>query len=86
MGMFVLKAITQSLLSWVIALPISWVDALLLSNALGRIMLGTNPSYQYNLTAALAWLVLIVILGFLAAILPARRANRISIRASLAYE
>jgi putative ABC transport system permease protein len=86
MSMFVLEALVQALLSWVIALPISLVGAPLLSNALGRIMLGTDLEYQYNYPAALVWLVLILIIGLLASILPARSASQISVRQSLAYE
>lgn len=85
-SMFVFEALVQVLLSWLIALPISLVCAPLLSNALGQIMLGTNLDYQYNYPAALVWLILILVLGLLASILPARSASRISVRASLAYE
>ena len=86
MRMFMLEALVQALLSWLIALPISLVGAPLLSNELGRIMLGTELEYHYDYQAALGWLALILIVGLIASILPARSASQISVRSSLAYE
>ncbi len=86
MGMFVVEALVQALLSWLIAVPLSLVGAPLLSNALGRMTFGTNLEYRYDYTAAVGWLALVLVVGLLASVLPARSASKIGVRQSLAYE
>jgi ABC-type lipoprotein release transport system permease subunit len=44
-----------------------------------------NLDYQYNLSAVLVWLLIILIISSLASILPARNATLVSVRDSLAY-
>ncbi len=86
MGMFVLEGVLQGLLSWLIALPLSLAFAPLFADVLGRTIFGTNLTYRYDFQAAMVWLVLILIIGAFASILPARGATRVSVRQSLAYE
>jgi putative ABC transport system permease protein len=85
MGMFVMEGILQGLLSWLLAVPLSFVVARWLANALGQVMFDANLDYHYNFSAVLIWLVIILIISTLASILPARNATRISVRESLAY-
>jgi putative ABC transport system permease protein len=85
MGMFVMEGILQGLMSWIVSVPLSFVLARPLANALGQAMFDANLDYQYNLTAVLAWLVIILVISTLASILPARNATEISVRDSLAY-
>jgi putative ABC transport system permease protein len=86
MGMFVMEGILQGLLSWLLAVPLSFVVARWLANALGQVMFDANLDYHYNFSAVLIWLVIILIISTLASILPARNATRISVRDSLAYQ
>jgi putative ABC transport system permease protein len=87
MGMFVMEGVLQGLLSWAIAVPISFVLSKPMANALGQTMFeGVNLDYAYNFEAVLIWLVVILIISTLASILPARNATVISVRESLAYE
>ncbi|HXV42274.1 MAG TPA: FtsX-like permease family protein [Anaerolineae bacterium] len=85
MGMFVMEGILQGLLSWLLAVPLSFVVARWLANALGQVMFDANLDYHYNFSAVFIWLVVILIISTLASILPARNATRISVRESLAY-
>jgi putative ABC transport system permease protein len=85
MGMFVMEGVLQGLLSWAIALPLSFILSQPVARALGQVMFQANLDYQYNFGAATIWLVLIVVISALASILPARNATRISVRESLAY-
>jgi ABC-type lipoprotein release transport system permease subunit len=48
-------------------------------------MFEANLDYQYNLSAVLVWLLIILIISSLASILPARNATLVSVRDSLAY-
>jgi putative ABC transport system permease protein len=85
MGMFVMEGILQGLLSWAIVVPISFFLGQPMAAALGQAMFDADLDYQYNLSAVLAWLVIILIISTLASILPARNATRISVQQSLAY-
>ncbi len=86
MGMFVMEGVLQGLLSWAIAVPISFALGQPLANALGQTMFEANLDYAYNFEAVIVWLVIILMISTLASILPARNATVISVRESLAYE
>jgi ABC-type lipoprotein release transport system permease subunit len=52
---------------------------------MGKIMFGATLDYQYNWTAVLIWLAIVLGMSILASLLPARGATKISVRDSLAY-
>ncbi|RPJ26605.1 MAG: FtsX-like permease family protein, partial [Chloroflexi bacterium] len=85
LGIFVMEGLLQGVLSWLIAVPISFLASPILANALGNAMFGATLDYQYNWSAVTTWLVAVLIVSVLASILPARGAIRISVRDSLAY-
>jgi len=85
LGIFIMEGILQGLLSWLIAIPISWLASPFVANALGHAMFGATLDYQYNWDAVLLWLGIVLGISILASILPARGATRISVRDSLAY-
>jgi ABC-type lipoprotein release transport system permease subunit len=49
-------------------------------------ILGDDLLYTFRPTGILTWLVVVVVLGIAASWLPARRATRVSVRESLAYQ
>lgn len=85
LGMFVMEGVLQGLLSWCVAVLISFLFAQPLADMLGRIILNMPLDYQYNLQAMFIWLGIILVISILASILPARNATRVSVRDSLAY-
>jgi putative ABC transport system permease protein len=85
LSIFVLEGLLQGVLSWVIAVPLSFLVSPPLANALGNAMFGATLDYQYNWSAVITWLATVLIISIFASILPARRATRISVRDSLAY-
>ena len=85
MGMFLMEGILQGLISWVVAVPFSFFLGRPMANTLGQVMFNTGLDYQYNASAVVIWLVVILIISTLASILPARNATRISVRDSLVY-
>jgi putative ABC transport system permease protein len=85
MGMFLMEGILQGLISWAVAVPVSFFLGRPMADSLGQVMFSTNLDYQYNAGAVVVWLVVILIISTLASILPARNATRISVRDSLAY-
>ena len=85
LNIFIMEGILQGLLSWLIAIPISFLISPSLASALGHAMFGATLDFQYNWPAVFIWLGIIIFISSLASILPARGAIRISVRDSLAY-
>ena len=85
MGMFILEGVLQGIISWIIVIPISFLLGRPLATGLGMAIFDMSLAYRYDVVAVLVWLVIIVVTSFLASILPARSATRISVRESLAY-
>jgi putative ABC transport system permease protein len=65
--------------------PISFVLGRPLANALGLVLFDATLDYQYNFSAVLIWLGMVLVISILASVLPARNATQISVRDSLAY-
>lgn len=82
---FIMEGILQGMLSWLIAIPISYLVSPLAASMLGHAMFGANLDYQYNWSAVGIWLMIVLFVSILASILPARGATHISVRDSLAY-
>jgi putative ABC transport system permease protein len=85
MGMFVLEGVLQGLISWAVAVPLSYLIGYPVARQMGQTMLSINLDYGYNYGAVLIWLAVILTIAALASIVPARSATRISVRESLAY-
>lgn len=85
MGIFVMEGVLQGLISWSIAIPLSFLISPFAASQLGHIMFGATLDYQYNWPAVIVWLSIVIVVSILASILPARGATRISVRDSLAY-
>jgi putative ABC transport system permease protein len=85
MGMFMMEGVLQGLLSWLMAGLLSFILFRPLANGLGQAMFGANLDYQYDFSAVLIWLGVILAISILASIMPARSATQISVRESLAY-
>jgi len=83
--LFIGEGLILGWLSWLIAFPISVYAGRLMTAALSS-ALGVEIVYHYTPDGALMWLAIITILAGLASGLPARRATRISVRESLAYQ
>ncbi|MCA9952640.1 MAG: ABC transporter permease [Anaerolineales bacterium] len=85
MTMFVLEGALQGLLSWLISVPLAYVIARPVASALGQTIFNVDLDFAFNYTAVLIWLVAILSISFLASIIPAHSAARVSVRESLAY-
>lgn len=85
MAMFILEGVLQGLISWTVAVPVSFILGRPLANVVGEAMFDVALDYQYNLQAVFIWLVTVVIISILASVMPARSATTISVRESLAY-
>ncbi|MDJ0755986.1 MAG: FtsX-like permease family protein [Ardenticatenaceae bacterium] len=74
------------LLSWAMAALISYPLGRVLSDAVGNALMQSPLTYRFALNGAFGWVVAVVIIASLASYLPARRASRVSVRETLAYE
>ena len=83
--LFIGEGLILGWLSWIIAMPISLIAGQIMTEALST-ALGVEIVYYYTPRGSAIWLVIITILAVLASGIPARRATKISVRESLAYQ
>jgi putative ABC transport system permease protein len=84
--LFVGEGVLLGLISWLIALPLSIPAAYGLATRGLSFALNQQLSYAFTPLGAASWLAIITLLAVLASLVPARRAARISVRESLAYQ
>jgi putative ABC transport system permease protein len=85
LGVFVMEGVLQGVISWMIAIPLSFAVSPIAASQLGSVMFGATLDYRYNWLAVIVWLGIIVTVSIMASIMPARGATHISVRDSLAY-
>ncbi|MBL8062898.1 MAG: ABC transporter permease, partial [Anaerolineales bacterium] len=74
------------ILSWAISIFISIPITNVLCFGVGMAILTAPMPAVYGSTGVIAWLIFTIVLGTLASALPARRASRLTVRDTLAYE
>lgn len=82
---FVTEGMLLGMISWAQAVPISVFAGRYFVDALG-VVIDFPAVYHFSYTGVWVWLAVVAVLSLLASWLPARRATRISVRESLAYE
>jgi putative ABC transport system permease protein len=85
MGMLVLEGVLQGVVSWLVAVPLSFGLGQPLAVLMGHAMFDIALDYAYDWQAMFVWLGLVVLISALASVMPARNATHISVRESLAY-
>jgi putative ABC transport system permease protein len=81
---FVGEGLLIGLISWLIALPISYPLGLVFSSLIGS-AIEFDFGFAYSVQGALLWLGAVMVLSVLASGLPAWRASKTSVREVLAY-
>ncbi len=84
--LFIGEGIVVGVLSWLMAVPLSYPMAWLLGDTVGNLLLQTPLDFVYSREGAIEWLLIVIGLSALASLLPALRASQWSVRATLAYE
>ncbi len=74
------------LISWAISILLSIPITNVLCFGVGMAIMTAPMPAVYGVTGIIAWLIFTIILGTLASALPARRASRLTVRDTLAYE
>lgn len=86
LGIFITEAVFVGLIGWVLgsllAIPISRA----LSDGVGNAFSNAPLAYSFDITGAILWLVLALVLAFISSYLPARRASQLTLREVLSYE
>jgi putative ABC transport system permease protein len=85
LGVFVMEGLLQGILSWLVAIPISFFASPFLAAALGKAMFGATLDYRFSWPAVGIWFGIILAVAAVASLMPASGATRISVRDSLAY-
>jgi putative ABC transport system permease protein len=85
-GMFVVEGVLVGVLSWLLALPLSYPGARLFSDLIGDILLEMPLDFRYSTGGLALWLVIVTVLAALASLWPALQATKVSVREALAYE
>lgn len=85
-GIFIFEGILLGLVSALIAIPLSYPGARLVSDAMGNMLFKMPMFFRYSVNGVFLWIVVMIVLATLASLWPALRAARLSVRDTLAYE
>jgi putative ABC transport system permease protein len=84
--LIVLEGITIGILSILLAFVVSLVLSYYMGEFIGSISFRTSLGLTISMQALLIWTLIIAIGSYIASVLPARRANRVTTREALSYE
>ncbi len=85
-GIFIFEGILLGLVSALLAIPLSYPGARLVSDAMGNMLFKMPMFFRYSVNGVFIWIVVMIVLATLASLWPALRAARLSVRDTLAYE
>lgn len=74
------------LISWLVGGALALPASQFLTNTVGMALFQAAPTYIFSTGGAILWLVVVMVLAFLASFLPARHASRLTVREVLSYE
>jgi putative ABC transport system permease protein len=86
LGIFIAEGVLVGVLSWLLAVPVSYPGALLFNHLVSTTLFRMPLDFVYSVGGMVFWLAIVVVLSTLASLWPALRATQISVRESLAYE
>jgi putative ABC transport system permease protein len=85
-GIVIVEGLVIGLISWSISILLSFPITGALTFGVGMAVLTAPMPAGYGMSGILAWLVFTIVLATIASALPARRASRLTVRDTLAYE
>jgi putative ABC transport system permease protein len=85
-GIVITEGLVIGIVSWLIAIPLSIPISLVFDSMLGSIVFQAPISFMFSSISLVIWLAIVMGIAFIASLLPAYRAMRMSIRETLAYE
>jgi len=84
--MFVAEGVLVGVLSWLLAVPLSYPGARLFSDLIGGALLNMPLDFVYSAGGMVLWLLIVGMLSALSSLWPALQATKVSVREALAYE
>ena len=85
-GIVIVEGMVVGLISWAISILFAVPITAILCFGVGMAILTAPMPAVYGLTGIIAWLIFTLVLAAIASSLPARRASRLTVRDTLAYE
>jgi putative ABC transport system permease protein len=82
----IIEALVIALITWILAIGLSYPISSALLNIIGEAMAGATFSLIYTPLGVVIWLAVVIVLSIIASIMPARNAARLTINEVLAYE
>jgi len=82
----VFEALVIGLITWILAIGLSFPISYALLNIIGLAMMGSAMTLSFTPLGILLWFIIVIILSVIASIMPARNAARLTINEVLAYE
>ena len=82
----IIEGLVIGLITWVLAIGLSFPIGSLLLTILGQTLLGSPMELKFTPLGIVLWLVVVIILSVVASIVPARSAARLTINEVLAFE
>jgi len=82
----VIEGVFIGLITWLLAIGVSFPISDILLNTISETMMGTSMDLTFTLQGVFIWLGVVMVISFFASILPARSAARLTIQEVLAYE
>ena len=83
---FVGEGVLLGLLSWMIAVPLSYPGAQIFSTVVGAALMNAALDFKYSLNGVILWLGIVVMISAVSSFWPALHALKISVREALVYE
>jgi putative ABC transport system permease protein len=83
---FILEGIGIGLMSWFLGSLLAIPMSQMLSEAVGKAVMGVPLTYSYSMYGFWLWLIIVILLSAFASFVPARNASRLTVREVLAYE
>lgn len=82
----VIEGLVIGMITWVIAIGLSYPISFALLNIIGQAMAGSSFALIFTPLGVVVWLAVVIVLSIIASVMPARNAARLTINEVLAYE
>ncbi|MEQ1531753.1 MAG: FtsX-like permease family protein, partial [Methylococcales bacterium] len=83
--LFLMEGWLHVLCAWALTVPLAYLAAKPISEELGKTMLGIQLDFVFDAIAVLYWLGILLMLAFLAAYWPAKKAAQLTVKESLGH-
>lgn len=85
-GIVITEGLLIGLISWILSIPLSIPVSIILNALMGNIFLDQPLMFTFSFSGMFIWLMIVMVISIIASLLPARRAVKMSVRETLAYE